>query len=225
MGKVSSIQSLGTLDGPGVRYVVFLQGCPLRCSCCHNPETHDINGGEEYTADEIIEKVIKYKEYFGEKGGITLSGGEPLIQAKFATKIFEKAKKNGINTCLDTSGCILNEDVKELLKYTDYCMLDIKYADQERYQKYVGCGIETPLEFLNYLSVQGIPTRIRQVIIPSINDSDGDIEKLAEKYGHAASKGFVNAVLRNILRAEEIKMHKKEDKNYGIKGNYIIAKP
>ena len=178
MGRVSSLQSLGTLDGPGIRYVVFMQGCPLRCACCHNPETHDLNGGEEYTADQIVEKVSKYTEYFGEKGGITLSGGEPLIQAEFATEIFKKCKRKGINTCLDTSGCILNDKVKELLKYTDYCMLDIKYTDEERYQKYVGSSIETPLKFLDYLNEQGIPTRIRQVIVPTINDTQDDLEAL-----------------------------------------------
>ena len=178
MGRVSALQSLGTLDGPGIRYVVFMQGCPLRCACCHNPETHDLNGGEEYTADQIVEKVSKYTEYFGEKGGITLSGGEPLIQAEFATEIFKKCKRKGINTCLDTSGCILNDKVKELLKYTDYCMLDIKYTDEERYQKYVGSSIETPLKFLDYLNEQGIPTRIRQVIVPTINDTQDDLEAL-----------------------------------------------
>lgn len=180
MGRVSSLQSLGTLDGPGIRYVVFMQGCPLRCACCHNPETHDLNGGEEYTADQIVEKVSKYTEYFGEKGGITLSGGEPLLQAEFATEIFKKCKQKGINTCLDTSGCILNDKVKELLKYTDYCMLDIKYTDEERYQKYVGSSIETPLKFLDYLNEQGIPTRIRQVIVPTINDTQDDLEALYE---------------------------------------------
>ena len=180
MGRISSFQSMGTLDGPGVRFVVFLQGCPLRCAYCHNPETHDLSGGVEYSADEIVEKVLKYREYFGKDGGITLSGGEPLLQSEFATEIFKKCKENGINTCLDTSGCILNDSVKELLKYTDYCMLDIKYADDERYQKYVGCGIKTPLEFLKYLSEQGIPTRIRQVIVPTINDNDADMQALFE---------------------------------------------
>ncbi len=180
MGRVSSIQSLGTLDGPGIRYVVFLQGCPLRCGCCHNPETHDINGGEEYTAEEIVKKAVKYKEYFGDEGGITLSGGEPLMQTEFATQIFKKCKQNGINTCLDTSGCILNDSVKELLQYTDYCMLDIKYATDELYEKYVGCSIKTPLRFLEYLSGQGIPTRIRQVNVPTINDDEADIDALYE---------------------------------------------
>ena len=180
MGKVSSLQSLGTLDGPGIRFVVFLQGCPLRCACCHNPETHTVNGGEEFTADEIVEKLVNYKEYFGETGGVTLSGGEPLLQAEFATEIFKKAKEMGINTCLDTSGCILNDSVKELLKYTDYCMLDIKYATDKLYRKYVGCSMDTPLEFLKYLSEQNIPTRIRQVIVPTINDNEANIDALYE---------------------------------------------
>lgn len=180
MGRVSSFQSLGTLDGPGIRYVVFMQGCPLRCACCHNPETHDINGGEEYNADQIIERAVKCREYFGDKGGITLSGGEPLVQTDFAIEIFKKAKEQGINTCLDTSGCILNDKVKELLKYTDYCMLDIKYCDEEKYQKYVGCSIETPLKFLDYLNSQNIPTRIRQVIVPTVNDTQDDLDALYE---------------------------------------------
>lgn len=178
MGRVSSFQSLGTLDGPGVRYVVFLQGCPLRCACCHNPETHDTLGGREYSADDIVNKALNYREYFGQEGGITLSGGEPLVQTEFALEIFKKCKQNGINTCLDTSGCILNNSVKELLSYTDYCMLDIKYATDQLYQKYVGCSIKTPLEFLKYLSEQGIKTRIRQVIIPTVNDTENDIKAL-----------------------------------------------
>ncbi len=178
MGRVSSIQSLGTLDGPGIRFVVFLQGCPLRCACCHNPETHALDGGDEYTADEIIEKALRCKEYFGENGGITLSGGEPLMQPEFVLEIFKKAKANRINTCLDTSGCILNDGVKELLSYTDYCMLDIKYNDNEKYQKYVGCTIDTPLKFLEYLQKEKIPTRVRQVTVPGINDSEKDIDAL-----------------------------------------------
>ena len=180
MGKVSSFQSLGTLDGPGIRYVVFLQGCPLRCACCHNPETHAIDGGKEYTADEIIERAVKCREYFGEKGGITLSGGEPLVQTEFAIEIFKKCREYGINTALDTSGCILNDKVKELLALTDYCMLDIKYCDDERYQKYVGCSIETTLKFLDYLNSQNIPTRIRQVTVPTINDTQDDLDALYE---------------------------------------------
>ena len=180
MGRVSSFQSLGTLDGPGIRYVVFLQGCPLRCGYCHNPETHDVNGGDEFTADEIIQRVVKYREYFGAQGGITLSGGEPLMQTDFAVEIFKKAKERGINTCLDTSGCIFGDKVKELLSFTDYCMLDIKFADDELYKKHIGCSIETPLKFLDYLNTQGIPTRIRQVIVPGINDNEEALDILYE---------------------------------------------
>lgn len=202
MGRVSSIQSLGTLDGPGVRFVVFLQGCPLRCGCCHNPETHEKDGGTEYSAGQIVNMAVKYKEYFGEKGGITLSGGEPLMQAEFAKEIFRKAKQNGINTCLDTSGCILNDSVKELLKFTDYCMLDIKYNNNADYLKYVGCKIDTPLEFLSYLSQKKIKTRIRQVIVPAINDTKADIEKL---YGLIKDFGVESVELLPFKKICEVK--------------------
>ena len=107
-GRVHSIQTLGTLDGPGVRFVLFLQGCPLRCACCHNPDTWDLEGGTLYTAKEILDKVLRYKEYFGKTGGITISGGEPLLQSEFAFELFSLCKENGIHTCLDTSGCLIN---------------------------------------------------------------------------------------------------------------------
>ena len=147
-GRIHSIQSLGTVDGPGVRFVVFLQGCPLRCSCCHNPDTWDINGGCEKSPLEVVSKAERFKEYFGKDGGITLSGGEPLLQAEFSSEIFSMCKEKGINTCLDTSGCILDESVKALLDVTDRVLLDIKYTTEEDYLKYVGCSMKKPLEFL-----------------------------------------------------------------------------
>lgn len=179
-GRISSFQTLGTLDGPGVRFVAFLQGCPLRCVCCHNPETWDKNGGTQYTAKEVAERAERYKEYFGKEGGITLSGGEPLLQAEFAAEVFRLCKEKGINTCLDTSGCILNENTENLLDYTDYCLLDIKYTSDREYRQYVGCGIEKPLEFLGRLNDKKIPARIRQVIIEGLNDSTDNIKRLAE---------------------------------------------
>ena len=179
-GRISSFQTLGTLDGPGVRFVVFLQGCPLRCVCCHNPETWDINGGTRYSAKEVVERAERYKEYFGKEGGITLSGGEPLLQTEFVTEIFKLAHEKGINTCLDTSGSIINEKTEELLDYTDYCLLDIKYTTDREYRQYVGCGLNNPLEFLERLNNKKIPTRIRQVIIEGLNDSTDNIKKLAE---------------------------------------------
>lgn len=185
IGQVHSIQSLGTVDGPGLRFVVFLQGCNLRCKCCHNPDTWEMQSEKQFTPEEIVEKAIKYKEYFGEKGGVTLSGGEPILQAEFCYEIFKLCHENGINTCLDTSGSILNDSVKKMLTETDRVLLDIKYTNDADYTKNVGCSLEKPLEFLQYLNEQKIPTTIRQVIIPTINDSEENIEKLngiVEKY-------------------------------------------
>ncbi len=178
IGRVHSIQSMGTLDGPGVRYVIFLQGCQLRCACCHNPDTWNGNGGREYTAAELVERAGHFREYFGSAGGITLSGGEPLLQAEFAREIFELAHEKGINTCLDTSGSILSDKVKALLDVTDRVLLDIKYTDDEMYRKYVGCPLEAVLELLEYLDEKGIATTLRQVIIPTLNDNAENIEKL-----------------------------------------------
>ena len=180
LGRVHSFQSLGTLDGPGIRYVVFLQGCNLRCSCCHNPDTWNINDGKEYLASDIINKVVRFKEYFGSKGGITVSGGEPLLQSEFTKELFYLAHKENINTCLDTSGSILNESVKELLKEVDRVLLDIKYVSNELYLKHVGCNLDNVLKFLSYLDENNIPTTIRQVIIPSLNDDKESILKLKE---------------------------------------------
>lgn len=179
-GRIHSFQSLGTLDGPGIRFVVFVQGCPLRCGCCHNPDTWEFNSGTEYSTQEIIEKVIRFKDYFGNDGGITVSGGEPLCQADFVTELFESAHKEGINTCLDTSGCILNDNIKGLLKVTDRILLDIKYTNDEFYRKYAGCDMNSVIDFLEYLNSESIPVTLRQVIIPSLNDNDDNIIKLRE---------------------------------------------
>ena len=177
-GVIHSIQSLGTVDGPGVRFVVFLKGCNLRCGCCHNPDTWDMSGGTEYTAEEIVSKALRFKEYFGKKGGITISGGEPLLQPDFAKEVFSLSKENGINTCLDTSGNLLNDSVKSLLQVTDRVLLDIKYTSDEDYKKYVGCPLSLPLEFLDYLNNKQIPTTLRQVIIPTLNDNEDNILNL-----------------------------------------------
>ena len=179
IGKIHSIQSLGTVDGPGIRYVVFLKGCNLRCSCCHNPDTFQ---GEfiVMTADEIIEKAKRYKEYFKKEGGITLSGGEPLLQSEFCQKIFEKAKEENINTCLDTSGSILNDSVKNLLSVTDCVLLDIKYTNNEDYIKYAGCTLDAVLEFLKFLNKNNIKTILRQVVIPTKNAFLENFEKLKQ---------------------------------------------
>ncbi len=180
LGKIHSIQSLGTVDGPGIRFVVFLQGCNLRCKCCHNPDTWEMDTEKVFTPDEIVSKALNYREYFGKKGGITLSGGEPLLQAEFAYEVFKLCHENSINTCLDTSGSILNESVKKLLTETDRVLLDIKYTDNDLYVENVGCSFEKPTEFLKYLNEQKISTTVRQVIIPTLNDNERNIKKLNE---------------------------------------------
>lgn len=178
IGRINSFQSLGAVDGPGIRYVIFMQGCNMRCKYCHNPETWDKHLGKEYTPEEVLNKIINYKEYFGEKGGVTVSGGEPLLQSKFIKELFKSCKKNGINTCLDTSGTILDDEVKELLKYTDIVLLDIKFTNEKDYKEITLANYLDVLKFLEYLNDQNIKTIIRQVILTNINDTDENIEKL-----------------------------------------------
>ena len=179
-GKVHSIQSLGTVDGPGVRFVVFMQGCPLRCACCHNPDTWDVNGGTVYAAEDLVAKAIRYTPYFGKQGGVTLSGGEPLMQAAFAGAFFRLCHEKQLHTCLDTSGWALTEDVKNALSHCDRVLLDVKYTSDADYQKYVGCGLARALDFLAYLNAQKIPVTLRQVVIPTLNDHGENVQALLE---------------------------------------------
>ncbi len=180
VGRVHSIQTLGTLDGPGVRFVVFVQGCPLRCGCCHNPDTWDPSGGLAMSADELTERALRYRSYFGSQGGVTVSGGEPLMQTPFVTALFQKCHQNGLNTCLDTSGCLYRDETDALLEVTDRVLLDIKYPTDALYREYVGCGIDAPLHFLRTLNEKNIPVTLRQVILPSLNDTFENTEFLAE---------------------------------------------
>ncbi len=180
-GRVNSIQSLAAVDGPGVRFAVFLQGCPLRCGYCHNPDTWDMAGGSDYTAEEIADRCLRYKDYFGREGGITLSGGEPLLQPEFTAEVFRLCRLRGINTCLDTSGAVaLTDKVKDALRHTDRVLLDIKFVTDELYRAYAGCGIEKPLSFLDYLNKEGIPTTVRQVIVPELNGDEKSALALAD---------------------------------------------
>ena len=169
--RISSFQSLGTVDGPGVRAVVFMQGCPLRCNCCHNPETWDFNGGQEITAQELFDKIIRCKSYFGKNGGVTFSGGEPLMQSDFLLKFIPLLKNEGIHIAIDTSGCVFNETVKKVLDLCDLVLLDYKYTNETDYLKYTGMDIGKADSFLNYLNSINKPVWIRQVLIPEINDT------------------------------------------------------
>ena len=179
-GNVHSIQTLGAVDGPGVRFVVFMQGCPLRCVCCHNPDTWSVGGGQQIGAAELADRAARYQEYFGNNGGVTVSGGEPLLQAAFVAEFFRECHDRGLHTCLDTSGCVMNDDVRALLQYTDLVLLDIKYTDADKYQRYVGCDIQEPLSFLAYLQSINKPVWLRQVIIPDLNDDEENVRRLAD---------------------------------------------
>lgn len=209
-GRVSAFQSLGTVDGPSVRFVVFMQGCPLRCKCCHNPETWAMDGGTAYTAEEIVSKVLRYRHYFGTEGGITLSGGEPLMQAEFAAEVFAQCKAQGITTCLDTSGCVLNEAVQRVLDHTDTVLLDYKMTNAEDYHRFTGMQMEQAERFLENLERRGIRTWLRQVIVGGWNDNAESVQKL---YGKRDKYSCVEKV--ELLPFRKICMTKYEE--LGIK--------
>jgi len=177
-GKINSIQTLGAVDGPGVRFVVFMQGCPLRCAYCHNPDTWDMGGGEEYEVREIFKKILRYREYFGKDGGVTVSGGEPLIQADFVRELFSLCKEAGIHTARDTSGCIWNEAAEKLLDVTDLCLLDYKMTNDADYKKYTLCEKAKVDAFLENLQEKNIDTWLRQVIVKGINDTRENVSLL-----------------------------------------------
>lgn len=179
-GRMHSFQSLGTVDGPGVRSVVFLQGCSLRCPYCHNPDTWDMYGGSTLSAQSLFSKIQKYIAYYGETGGVTVSGGEPLLQADFVYELFTLCKEKGISTALDTAGVLLNDSVRRLLTVTDILLLDIKYATDAQYRRYIGVPLETVLRFLTYANEQNKRVIVRQVITPGVNDTKADMQALRE---------------------------------------------
>lgn len=196
--KVHSIESFGTVDGPGIRFVLFLQGCHLKCKYCHNRDTWDINLGNYMSLENIFDKIIRCKNYITPRGGVTVTGGEPLLQAKFIAELFAKLKKEGIHTCIDTSGMIaLTDDVKSALSLTDLVLLDIKHIDENKCKDLVGFSNKLELNFARYLSDNNIPIWIRQVLIPGITDDKTDLLKLRE---------FVNS-LKTVQKIEFLPYH------------------
>ena len=177
-GRIHSVESFGSADGPGVRYIVFLKGCNMRCQYCHNPDTWAKDGGELMTPEEVLKKALRYKTYWKEKGGITVSGGEALLQIDFVTELFRLAKEKGVNTCLDTSGnpFSMEEPFKskfdELMKYTDLFMLDIKHMDDAAHRKLTGQTNQNILEMAAYLSDHGKAMWIRHVLVPGITTDE-----------------------------------------------------
>lgn len=182
IGKIHSIETFGTVDGPGIRYVIFLQGCHLRCKYCHNRDTWDTTVGTPKKVSELVQDIQKYSDYIKfSKGGVTVTGGEPLLQPKFLIALFTELKKLGYHTALDTSGMFpLTPEVKQVLSLTDLVLLDIKHIDDEKCKDLVGFSNKLELEFANYLSENGIKMWIRQVIIPGITDDENDLIRLKE---------------------------------------------
>ncbi len=182
-GYIQSFETFGTVDGPSIRFVVFLKGCLLRCLYCHNPDTWTSCGAKEYEPEEIVNKYLKYKNYYKD-GGITISGGEPLLQIDFLIELFKLCKKNNIHTALDTSGATFNEDnhilmkkFDELIKYVDLVLLDIKHIDEEKHIKLTSKSNQNILSFAQYLSNNNIKMWIRYVLVPSYSDDESDLKK------------------------------------------------
>ncbi|MGN0808120.1 MAG: pyruvate formate-lyase-activating protein [Candidatus Coproplasma sp.] len=182
-GRIHSFESFGTVDGPGIRFVVFMQGCPMRCKYCHNPDTWGYGGGTEYSAEQVAKNALRYKNYFANGGGVTVSGGEPLLQIGFVKELFKILKANGVHTALDTSGVLYSEENKgeidELLNYTDLVLLDIKHINPERHNALTGKGNENVLAFARHLSDVGKPMWIRHVLVPKLTDNDGYLKELS----------------------------------------------
>ena len=210
-GKIHSFESFGTVDGPGIRFVVFMQGCPMRCKYCHNPDTWNFSGGTEYSAEEVATRALKYKNYFQGGGGVTVSGGEPLMQIEFVTELFKILKQSGVHTALDTSGITFNKDDaesvtkhEELLKYTDLVLLDIKHIDDVRHKDLTGHSNKNPLSFARYLSDSGKDMWIRHVLVSNITDDDRYLLKLKQFIG----------TLKTVKNIEVLPYHKMGEAKY-----------
>jgi len=182
-GRIHSFQSMGAVDGPGVRFVVFLQGCPLRCVYCHNPDTWEA-GGEEYSVDDVVRRILRCRSYFGEDGGVTVSGGEPLMQWEFVSELFRKLKEEGIHTALDTSGTGDPDGAAEVLKYTDLVLCDLKFSSEEDYSRYCGGSLGQVLSFLELTGRLDIPLWIRHVVVPGLTDGKENLDRIAELARH-----------------------------------------
>ena len=207
-GNIDSFETMGLVDGPGVRFVVFMQGCPLRCAYCHNPETWSDQKKIEMTAEELVKKILKYRPYFGDEGGVTFSGGEPLRQPEFLLEALKECKKQNIHTCLDTSG--FGENYEEILDYVDLVILDVKAIVPEKYKDLTGQAIDKYNKFLETCQEKDKKLWLRQVIVPSYNDTKEDVLKL---------KAYIKNI-KNVEKVELLPYHsmaKEKYKNLGIK--------
>lgn len=203
IGKINSIETFGLVDGPGVRFVIFMQGCPLRCLFCHNPETWDTNKNyTEYTPLELVNKILRYKPYFKQNGGVTFSGGEPLMQKEFLIECLKLCKENNIHTCIDTAGSLTN--VEDILKFTDLVILDIKGTNKENYKKMTNFNIDNSLDFLKTCQKLNKKLWLRIVIVPNINDNIDYMDKLIN---------FIKPI-KNVEKIELLPYHRLGNHKY-----------
>ena len=215
LGKISSVESLGLLDGPGIRFVAFLQGCKLRCKYCHNPETWDINGKcEIVNPEELLKKIRRFKNYFGLDGGVTFSGGEPLLQPEFLLECLKLCKKENIHTCLDTAGVGFGE-YDEILDYTDLVILDIKAVDEGEYKELTGQDMKYFNAFLSACQRKNKKLWLRQVIVPNMNDDREHVILLSN-----FAKKIKNVEKVELLPYKTIGVHKYKELNipYRLEG-------
>lgn len=217
--KIHSVETFGTVDGPGVRYIIFLEGCPLRCAYCHNPDTWAISGHQTLTIEEVYSDIKKYYPFISKRGGVTISGGEPLLQMDFIIKLFKILKKDGIHTAVDTSGYLYNKDntkkLVELLEYTDLFLLDIKHINDEKHKWLTGVSNKNILQFAEYLSENNKPMWIRHVLVPTINDDDLSLTALSDFIQQLKTVEKVE-----ILPYHKLGIHKWENLNikYRLEG-------
>lgn len=212
-GHIHSFESFGTVDGPGIRFVVFMQGCPMRCKYCHNPDTWPFAGGRTYTPEEVAKNALRYKNYFTGGGGITVSGGEPMAQAEFVKQLFTLIKKAGVSTALDTSGVMFDSSnphkFDDLLAVTDLVLLDIKHIDDGAHRQLTGHSNKDILAFARYLSSIGKDMWVRHVLVPTVTDDDDSLRALA---------AFLST-LGNVKKVEVLPYHTMgvvKYKNLGI---------
>ena len=209
-GYIHSKESFGTVDGPGIRYVLFMQGCPLRCIYCHNPDTWETGKGEKITPEEVLQEFNKNRSFYS-KGGITVTGGEPLLQVAFVTELFKKAKAENIHTCIDTSGITYNKNnpdytakLDELMKYTDLVMLDIKHINPQKHELLTGKGNDNVLDFAKYLEEKEIPLWVRHVVVEGYTDNPEDLVLLGRFLGN----------LKNLKALDVIPYHNMGEVKY-----------
>lgn len=214
-GRVHSIETCGTVDGPGVRVVIFMQGCLLRCRYCHNPDTWELTGGTEYTPEQLMNEILKYKSFMRfSGGGVTFTGGEPLLQAGFLLEAAKLCRRNDIPVVIDTSGYVWNEKVKEVLDYTDIVLLDIKNYDPAGYEALTGVPLAPTLRFLDYLREKNVNTWVRYVLVPQLTDNLESIHGLSGHLSHYP----------NVTRIELLGFHKMgEYKWKELKLDYKLA--